>query len=59
MLKQNQNPSTQQPSSNTYERDLVLSLVPKDDELTVHIPVNHCQPDIKPFQWNDIYSQHH
>jgi hypothetical protein len=59
MLKQNQNPSVQNTSSNTYERDLVLSLVPKDDELVVYEPVNHCQSSKKPFQWNDIYSQHH
>ena len=59
MSKRNQNPSPQNTSSNTYERDLVLSLVPKNDELVVYEPVNHCQPGKKPFQWNDIYSQHH
>lgn len=59
MLKRNQTPSSKNTSSNTYERDLVLSLVPKDEELAVHVPVNHCQSGKKPFLWNDIYSQHH
>ena len=59
MSKRNQNPSPQNTSSNTYERELVLSLVPKDDELVVYEPVSHCQSSKKPFQWNDIYSQHH
>jgi hypothetical protein len=59
MLKRNQNPSANNASSNTYDRELVLSLAPKDDDSVVYVPVNHCQPDKNPFQWNDIYSQHH
>ncbi len=58
MLSSNQSPSIRATSNIAYERDLVLSLVPTDEELSVHVPVNHCQCDKKPFHWSDTYSQH-
>jgi len=56
MHVQNQAQSQSNTTSNAKDGDLELSLVPKAEDETIYVPVNHLAHTDKPFDWNDMYA---